>query len=103
MDIMWLKMASPRLNEDYIKKLLLHFKISNYSFIQNGYNDYDVMLTHRNNTYKVLVDEESSSLVLMKRNQCGNKKSREFYHYLDEIYSKDCWFDVLKRIVGGNS
>lgn len=94
----WLKSVSIEDNKEYIENLLKKFKINTYNFIYNGYRE-DLKITYNLNEYQLSIDEYDKCLKIRKKNQCYNKKKKEYYHLWKVIDGPDVWCDGLKNII----
>lgn len=93
----WANFVSIENNESYIIKLLKKFEIDTYNFCYEQCG-LALMFAYKRDTYKAYIDDIAQGLVLMKRNLCGNKKDKEFYHRVDIYTGIDCWYEMFRDL-----
>ncbi|MHB1166999.1 MAG: hypothetical protein ACYC4E_00290 [Carboxydocellales bacterium] len=48
--------------------------------VANNNGELDLLITHNNKSYRIVVDKELMFLKLYERNQVANRKAKEYYH-----------------------
>lgn len=99
----WINLYSPKLHQEEIEKLLKLKNLNHYNFINNGYNDLDVLIEHGLYTYKLEIHENEEKLYVYRKStfRSGQKGSKE-YHTPIKVYHNDVWYNSIKFIVSKN-